>query len=102
MTQRETFASLKAKIIENKRRIIIGAAERVVESKPLNKVGVRDIAREAGISHATIYSYFADQRSLFGEAFVHLTGGRPRGSRFSPVGGRPDTIFVSGAPPGSR
>lgn len=70
MTRRQTFASLKAKLIEDKRRIIIDAAERVFASKPFNKVSIRDIAGEAGISHATIYSYFADQQSLFVEAFV--------------------------------
>jgi AcrR family transcriptional regulator len=70
MTQRNTFASLKAKLVDDKRRIIIDAAERVFASKPFNKVSIRDIAGEAGISHATIYSYFADQQSLFVEAFV--------------------------------
>lgn len=38
--------------------------------KPFNKVSIRDIAREAGISHASIYRYFPDQQSLFVEAFL--------------------------------
>ncbi|MEI7638705.1 MAG: TetR/AcrR family transcriptional regulator, partial [Syntrophus sp. (in: bacteria)] len=33
-------------------------------------VSIRDVAREAGISHASIYRYFPDQQSLFVEAFV--------------------------------
>jgi len=33
-------------------------------------VSMREIAREAGISHATIYRYFPDQQSLFVEAFL--------------------------------
>jgi len=39
--------------------------------KPFNKVSIRDIAGEAGISHASIYRYFPDQQSLFVEAFLH-------------------------------
>ena len=50
--------------------IIIDAAERVFAVKTFNKVSMRDIAREAGISHAAIYRYFPDQRSLFIEAFL--------------------------------
>ena len=38
--------------------------------KPFNRVSIRDIAREAGISHASIYRYFPDQQSLFVEAFL--------------------------------
>jgi AcrR family transcriptional regulator len=70
MTQQKTFAALKLRVVENKKKIIIDAAERVFGSKPFKNVNIRDIAREAGISHATIYSYFADQQSLFVEAFV--------------------------------
>lgn len=73
MTQRKTFAALKVRVVENKKKIIIDAAERVFGSKPFHKVNIRDIAREAGISHATIYSYFADQQTLFVEAFVQGT-----------------------------
>jgi AcrR family transcriptional regulator len=70
MTQRRTFGSLKASIIADKKKIIIDAAERVFGATPFNKVNMRDIAREAGISHATIYNYFPDQQALFVEAFV--------------------------------
>ena len=68
MKKRETFASLKVREKKNKQKIIIDAAERVFGTRPFNKVNIRDIAREAGISHATIYSYFADQQALFVEA----------------------------------
>lgn len=71
MKKRETFASLKVREKKNKQKIIIDAAERVFGTRPFNKVNIRDIAREAGISHATIYSYFADQQALFVEAFLH-------------------------------
>ena len=38
--------------------------------RPFDQVSIRDIAREAGISHASIYRYFPDQRALFVEAFL--------------------------------
>lgn len=53
-----------------RRDIIISAAERVFADKSFDKVSIRDIAREAGISHALIYRYFPDQQALFVEAFL--------------------------------
>lgn len=49
---------------------IISAAERVFSTKPFVDVSIRDIAKEAGISHASIYRYFPDQQTLFVEAFL--------------------------------
>jgi len=71
MKKRNSFADLKN--IEKKARqdVIIESAKRVFAIKPFNKVSIRDIAREAGISHASIYRYFPDQQSLFVEAFLH-------------------------------
>jgi AcrR family transcriptional regulator len=71
MKKRISFADLKN--IEKKARqdVIIESAKRVFSTKPFNKVSIRDIAREAGISHASIYRYFPDQQSLFVEAFLH-------------------------------
>ncbi len=64
------FAPLNEQNREAKRRAILDATERVFSSKPFNLVSMRDIANEAGISHATIYRYFPDQQALFVEAFV--------------------------------
>lgn len=64
------FSDLKDRERENRQNIIIDAAERVFASKPFDKVNMRDIASEAGISHATIYRYFPDQQTLFVEAFL--------------------------------
>ena len=71
MKKRSSFVDLKN--IEKKARqdVIIESAKRVFAIKPFNKVSIRDIAREAGISHASIYRYFPDQQSLFVEAFLH-------------------------------
>jgi AcrR family transcriptional regulator len=64
------FSDLKGRERENRQNIIIDAAERVFASKPFDEVNMRDIASEAGISHATIYRYFPDQQTLFMEAFL--------------------------------
>jgi AcrR family transcriptional regulator len=64
------FAALKTGEKIARQEVIIAAAGRVFAVKPFNKVSIRDIAREAGISHAAIYRYFPDQRSLFIEAFL--------------------------------
>jgi AcrR family transcriptional regulator len=71
MKKKNTFAELKNNEKKARQDVIIEAAKRVFALKPFNKVNIRDIAREAGISHASIYRYFPDQQSLFVEAFLH-------------------------------
>ncbi len=70
MAEPATFAPLNEQNRKAKRQAILDATERVFSSKPFNLVSMRDIANEAGISHATIYRYFPDQQALFVEAFV--------------------------------
>lgn len=70
MKQKKTFAHLKDGEKLARQEVIIQAAERVFAVKPFNKVNIRDIAKEAGISHASIYRYFPDQQALFVEAFL--------------------------------
>ncbi len=65
-----SFNSLKKQEKQARCDIIIQAAERVFAGKPFNEVTIRDIAKEAGISHASIYRYFPDQQTLFVEAFL--------------------------------
>jgi AcrR family transcriptional regulator len=71
MKKRNTFVELKNNEKKARQDVIIEAAKRVFAVKPFNKVSIRDIAGEAGISHASIYRYFPDQQSLFVEAFLH-------------------------------
>ncbi len=66
----KSFNYLKESERGARRDIIIAAAERVFGGKPFDQVSIRDIAREAGISHALIYRYFPDQQALFVEAFL--------------------------------
>jgi AcrR family transcriptional regulator len=67
----KTFSHLKDEAKLARQEIIIEAAKRAFAVKPFNKVSIRDIAGEAGISHASIYRYFPDQQWLFVEAFLH-------------------------------
>jgi AcrR family transcriptional regulator len=70
MEENATFADLKSEAKLARRELIVEAAERVFAVKPFHKVSIRDIAQEAGISHALIYRYFPDQQSIFVEAFI--------------------------------
>jgi AcrR family transcriptional regulator len=74
ITQNKTFAHVKSEAKLARQAVIIEAAERVFAVKAFNEVSIRDIAREAGISHASIYRYFPDQQSLFIEAFLRGAG----------------------------
>ena len=65
-----SFNSMKDSEQMMRRNIIISAAERVFADESFDKVSIRDIAHEAGISHALIYRYFPDQQALFVEAFL--------------------------------
>lgn len=71
--KKTAFARLKEQEREARRAVIIDAAEQVFATKPFNKVSMRDIAQEAGISPALIYRYFPDQQHLFVEAFLRGT-----------------------------
>ncbi len=73
MSENNTFSKLREQEKDIRRNIIIDAAEKEFISKPFNKVNMRDIAKNAGISPASIYRYFPDQQSLFIEAFVRGT-----------------------------
>ncbi len=70
MEKNRKLNSLRMQEKEARRNLIIDAAERIFAEKPFDRVSVRDIAREAGISHALIYRHFPDQQSLFVEAFL--------------------------------
>ncbi len=68
--EKNTFGSMKKNERKARQDAIISAAERVFAGKPFDKVSIRDIAKEAGISHASIYRYFPNQQTLFVEAFM--------------------------------
>ncbi|MDY6820014.1 MAG: TetR/AcrR family transcriptional regulator [Deferribacterota bacterium] len=65
-----TFLDFKNHERKVKRSIIIRAALKVFSEKPVQKVSMREIAINAGISHASIYRYFHDKDELFLEVFL--------------------------------
>jgi len=73
MSGKKTFNDLKRAEKEARKNLIIDAAERVFANKPYDKVSMKEIAKEAGISTSSIYTYFSDQETLFAEAFLRDT-----------------------------
>lgn len=69
----DTFTRLKEREREVRRNLIIDAAEKVLATTPYAEVNMRRIAQEAGISPASIYTYFPDQETLFVESYIRGT-----------------------------
>lgn len=65
-----SFTDLREQEKKTRQDMILDAAERAFSAKPFTMVSMREIAREAGISHAAIYRHFPDQQTLFVEAFL--------------------------------
>lgn len=68
--KKQTLQELKEAERENRKQLIITAAINLFGKEQISKVGMRDIANEAGISPALIYRHFKDRDELFIEAFV--------------------------------
>ena len=64
------FAELREKEKEARKQIVVDSAVALFAKKPFYEVGMREVAKEAGISPATIYRYFSSQEELFNEAFI--------------------------------
>jgi AcrR family transcriptional regulator len=73
MTEKETFNNLRQKERQLRKDLIIDAAQQVFAIRPFDKVSMKEIAREAGISVASIYTYFDNQEALFADAFLRDT-----------------------------
>lgn len=58
------MASKKEQRSEETKRLIISAAEKLFAEKGYEAVTIREIAKEAGCSHTTIYIYFQDKEAL--------------------------------------
>jgi len=68
--KKSTLSELKSKERQDRKDLIIDAAERVFATRPFNRVSMREIADEAGIAASSIYTYFPNQEALFVEATV--------------------------------
>ena len=58
------MASRKEQRAEETKHLIISAAEKLFGEKGYEAVTIREIAKEAGCSHTTIYIYFQDKEAL--------------------------------------
>ena len=67
---KQSFTDLREQEKKNRQDLILDAAERAFSARPFTLVSMREIAREAGISHTAIYRHFPDQQTLFVEAFL--------------------------------
>lgn len=73
MKKVKTFQKLRGQERQQRRDIILDAAERVFATTPFTEVSMRRIANELGISATSIYTYFPDQESLFIESYMRRT-----------------------------
>ncbi len=65
-----TFHKLRKEERETRKNLIVDAAMDLFSQKDFHKIGMRDIAKRAGISAAAIYRYFPSRDDVFVEALV--------------------------------
>ena len=65
-----TFQKLRKEERETRKSLIIDAAMDLFSQKDFHNIGMRDIAKRAGISAAAIYRYFPSRDDVFVEALV--------------------------------
>ncbi|SFT76676.1 transcriptional regulator, TetR family [Pseudovibrio denitrificans] len=68
MTAKETKAAEKSRDAEATRAAILSAAQKHFAASGFDGVGVRDIARDAGVNAALINRYFGSKEQLFFKA----------------------------------
>ena len=65
-----TFQKLRKEERETRKNLIVDAAMDLFSQKDFHQIGMRDIAKRAGISAAAIYRYFPSRDDVFVEALV--------------------------------
>jgi len=65
-----TFQKLRKEERETRKNLIVNAAMDLFSQNDFHKIGMRDIAKRAGISAAAIYRYFPSRDDVFVEALV--------------------------------
>ncbi|ACN16014.1 HTH-type transcriptional regulator (TetR-family protein) [Desulforapulum autotrophicum HRM2] len=71
--KKDTLSRLKAKEREIRQDLIIEAARTVFGEKTYDKASMVEIARKAGISKSSIYTYFTNQEELYVEITLRDT-----------------------------
>ncbi len=67
------LAEIKQQERETRRKLILGAAQKLFAEKDFRSVTVREIAKAAEVSIGTIYNYYANLDELFLDVFVKGT-----------------------------
>ncbi len=62
--KKSTFLQLKESEREYRKDLILDAAIKLFSERPFAEIGMRDIAKEAGISPASIYRYFPSRDAI--------------------------------------
>jgi len=65
-----TFQKLRKEERETRKSLIVDASMDLFSQKDFHKIGMRDIAKRAGISAAAIYRYFPSRDDVFVEALI--------------------------------
>jgi len=65
-----TRRALRSDAAATRRRIVESAVE-LAREQPMADLTMRDIARAAGVSPATAYTYFSSKEHVFAEAYLH-------------------------------
>ena len=69
--KKSTFLQLKETEREYRRELILDAAMKLFSERPFSEIGMRDIAKEAGISPASIYRYYPSRDAILMEVLGH-------------------------------
>ncbi len=70
MSDTSAFMKLREDEREVRKSLIMKAAMKLFDTKLFHEIGMRDIAKEAGVSAATIYRYFPSRDDLFVESII--------------------------------
>jgi AcrR family transcriptional regulator len=70
MGDQSTFQKLREDERETRRELIVETAMNLFRSRQVSKIGMRDIAKKAGISAAAIYRYFPSRDDILVEAII--------------------------------
>ncbi len=99
MGNRITFKELREEERENKKALLIDVAIELFEKRSFYKIGMRDIARKAGISAAAIYRYFPSRDDILVEAIVRNLDSVEKKLKKMVVEGNPslEEIAIAGA-----
>ena len=72
-TEESILKKLKQEERENRRNLIIDAAQKIFGIKTYDRTSMREIAKEAGMAVSSIYTYFENQETLFLQASLRET-----------------------------